>query len=118
MGARHSMKKTVRLFCFAVILMLVSSIGASLLQSNFGKTEIIPFKIPTADGRWLSGTIFKPKAASAENPLPAVVTCHGYLNNSQMQDLNAIELSRRNMTVIAMDAYGHEKSADVNAGVM
>ena len=118
MGARHSMKKTVRLFCFAVILMLVSSIGASLLQSDFGKTEIIPFKIPTADGRWLSGTIFKPKAASAENPLPAVVTCHGYLNNSQMQDLNAIELSRRNMTVIAMDAYGHGKSADVNAGVM
>ena len=112
------MKKTVRLFCFAVILMLVSSIGASLLQSDFGKTEIIPFKIPTADGRWLSGTIFKPKAASAENPLPAVVTCHGYLNNSQMQDLNAIELSRRNMTVIAMDAYGHGKSADVNAGVM
>ena len=37
MGARHSMKKTVRLFCFAVILMLVSSIGASLLQSNFGE---------------------------------------------------------------------------------
>ena len=39
MRTKNSMKKTVRLFCFAVILMLVSSIGASLLQSNFGKNR-------------------------------------------------------------------------------
>ncbi len=63
-------------------------------------------------------TLFKPKYASAESPVPLVVSCHGYLNNSKMQDINAIELSRRGVAVITYDAYFHGKSSSSNADIM
>lgn len=100
-------KLTVILLCISILLMLLSSIGASLIQTDFGKVEVTEFKIPTNNGRWISGTLFKPKYASAESPVPLVVSCHGYLNNSKMQDINAIELSRRGVAVITYDAYFH-----------
>ena len=111
-------KLTVILLCISILLMLLSSIGASLIQTDFGKVEVTEFKIPTNNGRWISGTLFKPKYASAESPVPLVVSCHGYLNNSKMQDINAIELSRRGVAVITYDAYFHGKSSSSNADIM
>lgn len=67
-------KLTVILLCISILLMLLSSIGASLIQTDFGKVEVTEFKIPTNNGRWISGTLFKPKYASAESPVPLVVS--------------------------------------------
>jgi alpha-beta hydrolase superfamily lysophospholipase len=39
------------------------------------------------------------------------VVTHGYLNSGEMQDLNAIELSRRGYVVMALDMYDHGHSA-------
>lgn len=118
MGMGTKNKSVVRRLCIALTLIIISSAGAALLQSDFGRTEIISFQIPTEGGQWISGTIYKPKNASAQNKVPAVVTCHGYLNNSQMQDLNVIELSRRGMAVVAMDAYYHGKSSPASKPMM
>ena len=97
--------------CIALVLCLISCIGASLLQTDFGNVQIIKFKIPTDNGKWLSGNLFRPVSATAENKVPIVITSHGYLNNNQMQDISAIELSRRGIAVIAMDAYFHGDSS-------
>lgn len=115
---KETQRKAARWLCISLVLVILSSIGAMVLQSNFGRTEIIEFKLPTENGQWLSGTIYKPKTASQDNKLPAVVTCHGYLNNSKMQDLNVIELSRRGMVVVAMDAYYHGKSSAAKLPMM
>lgn len=59
------------------------------------------------EGRVVSGLLFVPKNASAENPLPGVVLTHGYLNNREMQLQNAIELARRGFVVLTVDREGH-----------
>ena len=48
-----------------------------------------------------------PKAASEENPLPAIVLTHGYLNNKELQMPNAVELARRGFIVLSVDREGH-----------
>ncbi len=101
----------IRLLCVALILILVSCISASMLQTDFGRVTIIPLKIPTDNGQWITGNLFKPITASSENKVPLVITSHGYLNNKEMQDITAIELSRRGIAVIAMDAYYHGDSS-------
>ena len=107
---RHK-RSAVFWLCIALVLCLISCIGASLLQTDFGNVQIIKFKIPTDNGKWLSGNLFRPVSATAENKVPIVITSHGYLNNNQMQDISAIELSRRGIAVIAMDAYFHGDSS-------
>ena len=104
-------RTAVRLLCVALVLVLISGIGASVLQTDFGNVKVSDFKIPTGNGQWISGTLYCPKSASADNKVPLVVTCHGYLNNSKMQDINGIELSRRGIAVIAYDAYYHGDSS-------
>lgn len=112
--------------CLAVIFL--SSFIASSIQSdgwtvevtdlrdetNEGTKDVVTVvddvetvKTETIKGKVVSGILFKPKAASADNPLPAVVLTHGYLNNREMQLQNAIELARRGFVVLTVDREGH-----------
>lgn len=102
-------QKTVRLLCIALCLVLLGSIFAMLINSNFGKTKVSRVSFDTETGT-LSGLLYLPKDASAENPKPTVIVTHGYLNSAEMQDANAIELSRRGYVVLALDMYDHGHS--------
>lgn len=99
-------------------MIFVSACLSGFLQTSFGKVEIIDFKLPTENGQWLSGQIFKPEQSNAEHKVPLVITEHGYLNNKHMQNLNAIELSRRGIAVMTFDAYYHGKSSSSSEPVM
>lgn len=48
---------------------------------------------------------------AGDDPRPGVVLTHGYLNSGEMQDANAIELSKRGFAVLALDMYDHGHSA-------
>ena len=83
-------------------------------ETNTGTKDVVTVvddvetvKTETIKGKVVSGILFKPKAASADNPLPAVVLTHGYLNNREMQLQNAIELARRGFVVLTVDREGH-----------
>jgi dienelactone hydrolase len=89
-----------------------------MLQTSFGNVKILDFKIPVDNGKWIAGKLFKPNSASAKNKVPIVITCAGYLNNNQMQDSSAIELSRRGIAVMAMDAYFHGDSSSSENSVI
>ena len=93
----------------ALILCLVGAFGASVIQSDFGRVEITDVVIRTSAGEY-TGYLFVPENATPENPAPAIVTSHGYLNNREMQDLNYVELARRGYVVFAQDAYNHGNS--------
>ena len=123
--------------CLAVIFL--SSFIASGIQSDGWTVEVTDLRDATnegtkevvtvtdgvttveteaIEGKVVSGILFKPKAASAENPLPAVVLTHGYLNNREMQLQNAIELARRGFVVLTVDREGHgnyENTGDTGA---
>lgn len=112
-------KKIIRrLLVVSVLMIFVSACLSGFLQTSFGKVEIIDFKLPTENGKWLSGQIFKPEQSNAEHKVPLVITEHGYLNNKHMQNLNAIELSRRGIAVMTFDAYYHGKSSSSSEPVM
>lgn len=106
-------KNIVTLICIALCLILVSCIGASLLQTSFGDVEVMTFRIPTDDGTWVTANLYRPKTATAETPAPLVVANHGGANSKEMQDIYAIELSRRGIVVISLDHYFHGDSSTV-----
>lgn len=101
-------KKNARLWIvIALVLCLIGSIGASLIQSCGNKLTIKDLSWESPSGFLLSGTLYKPPTASIESPAPAVVTVEGWYNNKEMQDLYSIELARRGFVVIALDMHGH-----------
>ncbi|MBR5382572.1 MAG: alpha/beta hydrolase [Clostridia bacterium] len=105
-------KLPVRLLICALVIVLCGSLLANLFNTNFWGTKVSRISFETANGT-LSGLLYMPKGASATDPRPAVIVTHGYLNSAEMQDANAIELSRRGYVVLALDMYDHGHS-DIN----
>lgn len=123
-------KKWVIFLAACLIVIFLSSMIASGIQSDGWKVEVTDLRDATnagtitvtsydeatdqnvttekkVAGKVVSGILFKPDTATAENPAPAVVFTHGYLNNREMQLQNAIELARRGFVVLAVDREGH-----------
>ncbi len=107
------MKHRTRTLCIAIALILIGSVCACLLQSDFGRIRIKDINIITENQQYLHALAFIPKYASAENKVPVVITSHGWLNSAEVQDAASIELARRGIAVIAMDAYGHGLSSSL-----
>ena len=101
-------KSTTKLLCAALVLILLGSILASVFNGG-SDVKVTRIQFDTDNGT-LSGLLYMPKDASAENPKPTLVVTHGYLNSAEMQDANAIELSRRGYVVLALDQYDHGHS--------
>ncbi|WP_298740941.1 dienelactone hydrolase family protein [uncultured Microbacterium sp.] len=94
----------------SLVLMLVSSVGASLVQTVGGSVAVEDMRWEAASGREMSALLFKPAAVSADDPRPAIVVSHGWWNNREMQDANYVELARRGYVVLSIDMYGHGNS--------
>lgn len=111
---KRAMDKTKKrakvLLCVSIVLMLISMVVSSTLQTGGGDVTIKELFWETEFGVGISANLFIPKTASDENPAPAVVTSHGAYNNKEMQDANSIELSRRGYVVLAIDQVNHGKS--------
>ena len=105
-------KRALIAIIIGLCLILVGSLLAGIFNSNGFATKVTRISFETSNGT-LSGLLYMPKGASAENPRPTVVVTHGYLNSAEMQDANAIELSRRGYVVLALDQYDHGHS-DLN----
>lgn len=102
-------KRTLTLLCAALVLILLGSVLAGVFNSGAGATKVSRISFDAEHGQ-LSGLLYLPKDASADNPKPTIIVTHGYLNSAEMQDANAIELSRRGFVVLALDQYDHGHS--------
>lgn len=118
-------RKSLIMLVIAMIVILVSSLFASMIQSagfsvtvtdirgksNSGvlyeEDGVTPVAGQTVRGEVVSGILFMPNDASETHKLPAVIMTHGYLNNRELQLQNAIELARRGFIVLTMDREGH-----------
>lgn len=101
---------------FSLILILISAVGSSLVQTNGGTVAITDMRWVTPSGKTLSALLFTPDEATAMTPAPAIVTSHGWFNSREMQDSNYVELARRGYVVVAIDMYGHGGSDAVTNG--
>ncbi len=116
MGAKKHFTKTTRFWlCLALILILVGSVFAQMINTNFYQTDLIDFSIPTDDGQWVTGTVFKPKTATSSNPAPAVVFVPGFQRTKESHYDIALELARRGMVCFIIDPYNQgDSSASLN----
>lgn len=94
----------------SLVLMVVSALGASIVQTSAYTVTVKDMNWETASGQSLSAMLFKPNNVSADNPAPAIVVSHGWWNNAEMQDANYVELARRGYVVVSIDMYGHGDS--------
>ncbi len=105
------MKRNPKFYlALALVLCLVSSLGASLFQTGFGSIAYHDMTFVTDSGHELDALLLVPENATAENPDPAIVVSHGWYNNREMQDLNYVEYARRGYVVLAISMYGHGDS--------
>lgn len=102
--------------CIALVICLISCIGASLVQTDFGNVTIKDLRFETASGHQMSALLLVPDTATPENPAPAIVCSHGWYNNREMQDLNYVEYARRGFVVLSIDMYGHGNSDNLESG--
>lgn len=100
-------------FWLAIIVMVVSVLGASFVQTAGGKITVKDLRWETPTGKLMSALLFVPNTATAENPAPAIITSHGWYNNREMQDMNFVEYARRGYVVMSIDMYGHGNSDDL-----
>ncbi|MBQ6514128.1 MAG: alpha/beta fold hydrolase [Clostridia bacterium] len=105
-------KIPVRMLIVSLAIVLCFSFLASLFNTGLFSVSVSRISFDTDNGT-LSGLLYMPKGASDTAPRPAVIVTHGYLNSAEMQDANAIELSRRGFVVLALDMYDHGHS-DIN----
>jgi pimeloyl-ACP methyl ester carboxylesterase len=91
-------------------LMLLSGIVAALVQTSAGKVAVKDMRWETRSGELLSALLYKPASATIEHPAPAVVVCHGWWNNREIQGPICLELARRGFVVVSIDMYGHGNS--------
>lgn len=103
------------LLILSVLLMVLSAVVASLVQTSSGRVQLTDLRWEARPGMVLSALLYKPANASDQLPAPAIVLGHGWWGNREMQGPVAVELSRRGYVVIAVDLYGHGNSSFLNA---
>jgi hypothetical protein len=97
------------LVCVAVVLL--SSLLASRIQSAGGRVQVEEIKIPTHNGQWVVGDLFRPRTATAETPAPLVVVVPGFQRSKEALSNIAIELARRGVVAISIDPYAQGGSS-------
>ncbi len=116
--AMKTTKKAVKWMVIALIMMILGCTFAWAINTNMGAVNVSEIQFETERGT-MSAYLYMPEGAGADNPRPVVVLAHGYLNNKEMQDAGAVELSRRGYIVMVVDQYDHGLSrweADIPNG--
>ena len=100
-----------RLLLICVLTVLVSSFFVSQIQRSFGDVQVRDIKIPTHNGQWVVGDLFKPNSATADNPVPLIVVVPGFQRSKESLSNIAIELARRGFVALSIDPYAQGGSS-------
>jgi hypothetical protein len=103
--------KNNRLLLMLIVIVMACGLVASRIQTSGGRVVITDIKIPTQNGQWVVGDLFKPRSATAENPAPLVVVVPGFQRSKEALANIAIELARRGIVVISIDPYAQGRSS-------
>ena len=103
--------KTNKLFFICLIIILISSSLASIVQTSFGNVKIELKSLPTDDGQTLVYDLYKPKEANIDNKVPFVIVVPGFQRSKEALSNIAIELSRRGLAIALIDPYAQGMSS-------
>ncbi len=102
-----SIRKPLAAFLCLVVLMTGAMGLASLYQTDFGKVDVSVWTFETDGGDTCAYKLYVPQTATAASPAPAVLLFHGYQNDKDTSSTYALELARRGIVAMCLDAYGH-----------
>jgi hypothetical protein len=94
-----------------LLIVVVGSWLASLIQSSWGRVQVVGLQIPTQNGQWVVASLFRPRTATAENKAPLVVVVPGFQRSKESLGNIALELARRGLVVISIDPYAQGSSS-------
>ena len=103
--AEQQIQSSKRLLFLSLLVILLASFIASMIQTSGGRVKVQDIKIPTHNGQWVVADLYKPRSVTAENPAPLVVVIPGFQRSKEALANVAIELSRRGIVAILIDPY-------------
>ena len=102
--------KAPLVFIFCLMVLIGASLLASMIQKNFGTVVVSNVSYLNYNGINIRAKLLKPLSAAKSHPAPGVVYIHGYQNNRETSDAYCIELARRGIVVLEIDAIGRGNS--------
>ena len=100
-----------KLFFYCLVVIIVSSFFASLIQTSFGKVDVKLMNLKTPDGQNLVYDLYKPSIATENDKQPFIVVVPGFQRSKEALSNIAIELSRRGYVVALIDPYAQGMSS-------
>ena len=101
-------KKRYLILC--IVLIGSAALVASVVQNDFGAIEIDYIRIQDENGMAVTGKLYRPIAATSDNPAPGVLLLHGMNNDKDTEGPAALELARRGIVALAIDEISHGDS--------
>jgi cephalosporin-C deacetylase-like acetyl esterase len=95
--------------------MVGAVVVAWLVQRDFGRVEVGNVTYENYNGIPVRAKLLRPVDASRENRMPGAVYIHGYQNNRETGDAYCIEMAKRGLVVLNIDAIGRGNSRIPNA---
>lgn len=111
-----SKNKAGRFLAFTLAILLVATVLLWGVSSSWGSVTIKRYTLATDDGKEVSGVLYIPKTATAENPVPCVINMHGRANTAHVCDTWALEEARRGYVVLSLDLFGCGESDLLDGG--
>ena len=96
---------------YCLLVLVISSFLASIIQTNFGKVDITLERLDTKNSQYIYYDLYKPKTATAENKAPFIAIIPGFQRSKEALSNIAIELSRRGYVVGLIDPYAQGLSS-------
>ncbi|MGB3274055.1 MAG: alpha/beta fold hydrolase, partial [Xanthobacteraceae bacterium] len=92
-----------------IVLIGLGGFLAHAAQTANGVT-VSDIRFRGAAGNTMGALLYVPRTATAQQPAPAILAVHGYINSRETQSSFAIEFARRGYVVLAIDQTGHGTS--------
>ncbi|MBT8397786.1 MAG: alpha/beta hydrolase [Gemmatimonadetes bacterium] len=104
-------KESKRLLLTCCLIIVLSSLFGSRIQSAGGRVQVQDIKIPTQNGQWVVADLFKPRTATREDPAPFVVVVPGFQRSKEALANISLELARRGIVIASIDPYAQGRSS-------
>ncbi|HOU14154.1 MAG TPA: alpha/beta hydrolase [Anaerolineae bacterium] len=108
-------RKMVWVWAMCLLVLVGATVVAALVQQDFGRVTVRNVTYANFNGIRVRAKLFQPTGVTEVSPGPGVVYIHGYQNNRETADPYAIELARRGIVVLSIDAIGRGNSGEPNA---
>ncbi|MBD5087103.1 MAG: hypothetical protein HDT32_07130 [Clostridiales bacterium] len=103
--------KSKRLMAFALAFLIIGTLFAFAVNTDWGRVKVTSFKLETGEKTWVVADVYKPKAAAKDKKAPCVIVCPGYQRTKETQAAYNLELSRRGFVVVCLDPYSQGESS-------